>query len=183
MQIYETINKKTKNRKAKEKKINRKRKYERIEQKKDKPLGPPGSDVADAWNEQAGKNIQKCACVFFTIINRSFYPSTSGTTSVRAVSSILEEVQLLWSQRHATEILRCQVCSKDSCGQCNALFIILDTTGTTYTFYKKRNKSEQSKRKQKKTNRKGERKQQQQQQRQQQSVVPPPPPAGGGANT
>ena len=44
-------------------------------------------------------------CVFFTL-NRSFYPSTSSTTSVRADSSILEEIQVLWSQSYATEILR-----------------------------------------------------------------------------
>ena len=38
-------------------------------------------------------------CVFFT-----FYPSTSSTTSVRADSSILEEIQVMWSQSYATEI-------------------------------------------------------------------------------
>ena len=50
-------------------------------------------------------------CVFFTL-NRSFYPSTSSTTSVRADSSILlliEEIQVLWSQSYAIEILRCHV--------------------------------------------------------------------------
>ena len=48
-------------------------------------------------------------CVFF-ILNHSFYPSTSSTTSVHADSSILEEIQvLLWSQSYATEILRCHV--------------------------------------------------------------------------
>ena len=34
-----------------------------------------------------------------------FYPSTSSTTSARADSSILEEIQVLWSQSYATEIL------------------------------------------------------------------------------
>ena len=42
-------------------------------------------------------------CVFFTL-NRSFYPSASSTTSVRADSSILEEIQVMWSQGYATEI-------------------------------------------------------------------------------
>ena len=38
-------------------------------------------------------------CVFFTI-NRSFSPSTSSTTSVRADSSILEDIQvIMWSQK------------------------------------------------------------------------------------
>ena len=48
-------------------------------------------------------------CVFFTL-NRSFYPSTSCTTGVRADSSILEEIQVMWSQSYAAEILRCHVC-------------------------------------------------------------------------
>ena len=59
-------------------------------------------------------------CVFFTL-NRYFYPSTSSATSVRADSSILEEIHVLSSQSHATEILRCHVCSKHSIGQCNAM--------------------------------------------------------------
>ena len=52
-------------------------------------------------------------CVFFTL-NRSLYPSTSCTTSVRADSIILliEEMQVPWSQSYATEILRCHVCNK-----------------------------------------------------------------------
>ena len=33
------------------------------------------------------------------------YASTSSTTSVRADSSILEEIQVLWSQSYATEIV------------------------------------------------------------------------------
>ena len=56
--------------------------------------------------------------VFFPL-NRSFYPSTSSTISVRADSSILlyillEDIQVLLSQSYATEILRAtyQVCSK-----------------------------------------------------------------------
>ena len=59
-------------------------------------------------------------CVFFTL-NRSFYPSTSSTTSVRADSPILEEIQVMWSQSYATEILGCHVCSKHCSGQCNAM--------------------------------------------------------------
>ena len=39
---------------------------------------------------------QSLVCVFLTL-NRSFYPSTSSTTSVRPDSSILEEIQALWS--------------------------------------------------------------------------------------
>ena len=42
-------------------------------------------------------------------LNRSFYPSTSSTTSVRANSSILRverDIQLLSSQNYATEILQ-----------------------------------------------------------------------------
>ena len=60
-------------------------------------------------------------CVFF-ILNRSFYPSTSSTISVRDDSSILEEILvLLWSQSYATETLRCPVCSKHGSGQWNAM--------------------------------------------------------------
>ena len=40
-------------------------------------------------------------CVFFTL-NRPFCPSTSGTTSVRADSSILEEIRVMLSQSYAT---------------------------------------------------------------------------------
>ena len=71
--------------------------------------------------------VFKYVCVFFTL-NRSFYPSTYSTTSGRADSSILEEIQVLWSQSYAVEILRChvpgtwyQVCSKHCCGQCNPM--------------------------------------------------------------
>ena len=42
-------------------------------------------------------------CVFgFFTLNRSFYPSTSSTTSVRADSSILsiEKIRVMWSQSH-----------------------------------------------------------------------------------
>ena len=56
-------------------------------------------------------------------ITRSFYPSTSSTTSIRADFSILEEIQVLWSQSYATEVPRCHVlvCSKHSSEQCNAI--------------------------------------------------------------
>ena len=64
--------------------------------------------------------LRSIVCMFFTL-NRSFYPSTSSTISVRADSSILEEIQVMWSQSYATEILRCHVCSKHSSGQCNAM--------------------------------------------------------------
>ena len=85
-------------------------------------------------------------CVFSFTSNRYFYPSiSSATTSVRADSSILllmEEIQvIMWSQSYATEILlyvaTYQVCGKHSSRQCNAMpsQIILDTKGTTYTFY------------------------------------------------
>ena len=58
-------------------------------------------------------NSRRSCCVFFTL-NRSLYPSTSSTTSVRALSTILErlEIQALWSQNYATEIPH--VCSKQS---------------------------------------------------------------------
>ena len=38
-----------------------------------------------------------CVRLFFAL-NRSFYPSISSTTSVRADSSIQEEIQVMWSQ-------------------------------------------------------------------------------------
>ena len=46
-------------------------------------------------------------CVCFTC-NRSFYPSTSSTTSVCAGSSILERylVEVMWSQNYATILHR-----------------------------------------------------------------------------
>ena len=59
-------------------------------------------------------------CVFFKF-NRSFYPSTSSTTSLRADSSILEDIKVLWSQSYATEILRCHVCSMHCSGPCKAM--------------------------------------------------------------
>ena len=104
-------------------------------------------------------------CVFFTL-NRSFYPSTSSTTSVGADSSIVEEIQVLWPQSYAPEILRCHlpgtlVCSKHCSWQCNAMSLVtclhtikygVDTTGTTYTFYeiekRKERKRKQSQRRQ-----------------------------------
>ena len=55
-----------------------------------------------------GGELSHCCCwvcVFFTS-NRSFYPSASSTTNVRADSSILEEIQGMWSQSYATEILQ-----------------------------------------------------------------------------
>ena len=64
-------------------------------------------------------------------LNRSFFPSTSSTTSVRADSSILlvEETQVMWSQHYARDtVLRCQLpgtCSKHSAvdnWQCNAMW-------------------------------------------------------------
>ena len=54
----------------------------------------------------SSRSITECiaaVCVFFTL-NRSFYPSTS-ITSVRADSLVLEEIQVMWSQSYATEIL------------------------------------------------------------------------------
>ena len=56
------------------------------------------------------REVHRAVCVLLTL-NRSFYPSTSSTTSARADSSILEEIQVLWSPSYATEILRCHVCS------------------------------------------------------------------------
>ena len=105
-------------------------------------------------------------CSLGTALNRSFYMSTSSTTSVRADSSalLIEEIQVLWSQSYATEILSChvQVYSKHSSGQCNAMSscYLIDTTGTTYTFYKIERRKETIKEntKTKKTNRKRKRK-------------------------
>ena len=101
-----------------------------------------------------------CVCVrgvFFTL-NRSFYPSTSSTTIVRADSSILEER----SQSYATEILLSLSFiftnpPEDEKKEKKATYQVpgtryavstavgnampchnnnkLDTTGTTYTFY------------------------------------------------
>ena len=54
-------------------------------------------------------------------LNRSFHPS-SRTAGVRADSSILEEIQVMWSQSYATEIIPSHVCRKHCSGQCNALY-------------------------------------------------------------
>jgi len=60
-----------------------------------------------------------CRCVFFTF-NRSFYPSTSSTTSVRADSSILERYKLCGHKTTPQILHCCLVCSKQS-RQCNAM--------------------------------------------------------------
>ena len=67
-----------------------------------------------------GAPTHLCVCSLFTF-NRSFYPSTSSTTIDRYDSSILEEIQVLWSQSYATEILRCHVCSKSCSAVENAM--------------------------------------------------------------
>ena len=96
-------------------------------------------------------------CVFFTL-NRCFYPSTSSTTSARTDSSILERYELFvhntTPQRYY--IVTFQVRSKRS-RQISAMFILLDMTGTAYTFYKNReNKKKRRKGKQIRKNRRGE---------------------------
>ena len=95
-------------------------------------------------------------CVFFTL-NRCFYPSTSSTTSARTDSSILERYELFvhntTPQRYY--IVTFQVRSKRS-RQISAMFILLDMTGTAYTFYKNReNKKKRRKGKQIWKNRRG----------------------------
>ena len=92
-------------------------------------------------------------------MNRSFYPSTSRTTSGRADSSILQEIPFIYvvtKLRHGDTTLprtTYQVCSKSvgnatPCHQC----IILDTSGTTCTFYeiekRKETKKKQKQRRQ-----------------------------------
>ena len=47
-------------------------------------------------------------CMFLPL-DRALYQSISSTTSVHADSSILEEVDVMWSQSCATEITRCHV--------------------------------------------------------------------------
>ena len=53
------------------------------------------------------------------------------------------EMQVMWPQNYATEILHWDVCSKQS-RQCNALssYWIPDTTGTTYIFYEREKTNE-----------------------------------------
>ena len=63
-------------------------------------------------------------CVFFTS-NRSFYPSTSSTPSVRADPSYIE-IQTSSGHKITTDILHCNAVTI----QCPA--IILGTTGMTY---------------------------------------------------
>ena len=78
-------------------------------------------------------------CVLFTL-NRSFYPSTSSTTSARANASILEEMQVMWSQSYAKSILEYVATyagAQQRAMQCHV--IILDTTDTACTFYEERN--------------------------------------------
>ena len=86
-----------------------------------------------------------CVCVLFTL-NRSFCPSTSCTTSVRAESSILEEIQVMWSQSYATEIRLCPVSSKHSSGQCNAVssYWVRQARHTHSMKYRNERKQEQS---------------------------------------
>ena len=73
----------------------------------------------------------QCVCPF--TFDRSFYPSTSSTTSVRADSSVPEELQAVRSQNYATavEILLIQCYAVSRVHNAMPRVIILDTTGTT----------------------------------------------------
>ena len=106
-------------------------------------------------------------CVFFTL-NRDFYPSTYSTTSVRADSSILEEIQALWSTklRHrVTKFPRMQPKAQQWAMQSHASsYWILVAKGTTCTLYKiekrketnktNKNKEDESEEKKRKKNKK-----------------------------
>ena len=103
-----------------------------------------------------------CVCVLH--IKPLFIPvDIQHTTSVRADFSILEEIQVLWSQSYATEILYVATCAVSTAVvqwamQSHVIILLIDTTGTTYTIYeiekrKARNKKKQSKRKQKQSRR------------------------------
>ncbi len=122
--------------------------------------------------------------MFFTL-NRSFYPSTFSTTSVRAGSSILEEIQVLWAQSYATEILRCHVgrsTAAEWAMQCHV--IILDTTGTTYIFYDRETKgNNQRENKNKEDKSKEKKKKKKMKAKTRRNNLSCPPPAGEGANT
>ena len=61
-------------------------------------------------------------CVF--TLNRYFYLSTSSATSVRADSSVLEEIQALCAHKATPQryyVATYLVCPKHSSGQCNAM--------------------------------------------------------------
>ena len=107
-------------------------------------------------------------CAFFTLPSY-FHPSAFSTTSVRADSSILEDIQVMWPRYYSTEILRCQVCSKHS-GQFNVMssYWIRQARHTHPITY--RNKGNKEKTKTKKTNRKRMRKKKTSKKR---TVVPP----------
>ena len=62
---------------------------------------PNGNRVPGDERNGFKSNILVRTCVFFAS-NRYFYPSTSRTTSVRADSAILEEIQVRWSLNYAT---------------------------------------------------------------------------------
>ena len=98
--------------------------------------------------------------VFFHLIVLAARRHKKTTTSVRADSSILAEIHVVWSQNCATEILRCHVYAVSTISeQCNVMSIILDTTGTTYTFYEiEKRKEAKKKTKTKKIHRKRKKK-------------------------
>ena len=93
-------------------------------------------------------------CVFFTL-NRYFCPVDIQHNQSVPILQGLEEIQVMWSQSYATEIVRCHVpvCSKHKHWTMRCHAIILDTADTTYTFYEieKRKKTKKKLRKNKET--------------------------------
>ena len=67
-------------------------------------IPPDETDTAQCGEADTStmKVVEKDETMFFTS-NRSSYPSTSSTTSVRADCSFLEEIQVLWSQSYVTD--------------------------------------------------------------------------------
>ena len=52
------------------------------------------------------RRSSRCVCLVFLTLNRSFYPSTSSTSSARADSSYNpRDIRALWSQNYDTETL------------------------------------------------------------------------------
>ena len=119
-------------------------------------------------------------CVFFTF-NRSFYPSKSSTISARADSSILEETSSLVTKlRHRDNTLARTSYTEITAAVGNAMSchhtILIDTTGTIYTFYdiNKRKETEQTAKKQKRQNERDKKSKN----NNNKTVAPPSPPRG-----
>ena len=99
-------------------------------------------------------------------------------TSVRADSSILEDIQVMWSQSYATQILRCHIYSKHSSGQYNAMPSYKIPLGRHTHSKKNRNERKQLNRKQKQRRQiERENKKAKEKVEETISAVPPPPQA------